>query len=133
LDEQAQQMERQVERTVELAGVVSSIEEFAARIGRGLAEATFEQRRQLVELLIDRVVVSHEEVEIRYVLPTTEASEQVHFSHLRTDYRAGPLLREEEGASVTMLQELPHSGAHARRHRSGEHDEKGAGQKIIRE
>jgi site-specific DNA recombinase len=89
LDEQAQQMERQVERIVELAGVVSAVGEFTARTGRGLAEATFEQRRQLVELLIDRVVVSHEEVEIRCVVPTNKTSEQVHFSHLRADYRAG--------------------------------------------
>src|SRR5947209_7650429 len=87
LDEQAKQMERQAERTAELAGVVASVEDFTARIGRGLAEATFEQRRQLVELLIDRVVVSNEEVEIRYVVPTNKTSEQVHFSHLRADYR----------------------------------------------
>lgn len=93
LDEQAKQMERQVERTVELAGVMASIEDFTARIGQGLAAATFEQRRQLVELLIDPVVVSHEEVEIRYVVPTNKVSEQVHFSHLRADYRTRPSLR----------------------------------------
>jgi hypothetical protein len=40
-------------------------------------------------LLIDRVVVSNEEVEIRYVVPTNKTSEQVHFSHLRADYRTG--------------------------------------------
>ncbi len=54
LAEQAQQMERQVGRTVESAGVASSIEEFAARIRKGLDNANFEQKRQLVELLIDR-------------------------------------------------------------------------------
>ncbi len=32
----------------------------------GLATATFEQRRQLAELLIDRVVVTDGEVQIRY-------------------------------------------------------------------
>jgi site-specific DNA recombinase len=61
-----------------------------------------------VELLIDRVVVSNEEVEIHYVVPTNKASEQVHFSHLRADYRAGPPLRQKEGASVAMLQDLSH-------------------------
>jgi site-specific DNA recombinase len=90
LDEQAKQIESQVERTVELAGVVSSVEDFTARIRRGLANATFEQKRHLVELLIDRVVVKNEEVEIRYVVPTNSASEQVYFSHLRADYRARP-------------------------------------------
>ncbi len=43
LDEQARQMERQVERTVELARVVASIEDFTARVRRGLADATFER------------------------------------------------------------------------------------------
>jgi hypothetical protein len=32
----------------------------------GLDQAGFEQRRQLVELLIDRVVVTDDQVEIRY-------------------------------------------------------------------
>ena len=99
LDEQAKQMERQVEWTVELAGVVASIEDFTARVRRRLADATFEQKRQLVELLIDRVVVSNEEVEIRYVVPTNAASKQVHFSHLRADYRTRSSIHQVEGQS----------------------------------
>jgi site-specific DNA recombinase len=90
LAEEAKRMERQVERTVELAGLTASIEEFTARNREGLDQAGFEQKRQLVEMLIDRVVVSHEEVEIRYVVPTNKAGEQVHFSHLRADYRTRP-------------------------------------------
>jgi site-specific DNA recombinase len=38
----------------------------------GLGQAGFEQRRQLVELLVDRVVVTDGQVEIRYVIPTWE-------------------------------------------------------------
>ncbi len=106
LDEQAKQMEMQVERTVELAGVVASVEDFTARIRQGLANTTFEQRRQLVELLIDRVVVSNEEVEIRYVVPTSATSEQVHFSHLRTDYRAGSPTSEAAVLPDARVQEL---------------------------
>jgi hypothetical protein len=56
-----------------------------------------------VELLIDRVVVSNDKVEIRYVVPTNKASEQVQFSHLRTGYRTGPPFYQKEGASFTML------------------------------
>jgi site-specific DNA recombinase len=37
----------------------------------GLDNAIFEQKRALVELLIDQVVVTDEEVEIRYVVPTS--------------------------------------------------------------
>jgi site-specific DNA recombinase len=55
-------------------------------VWHGLAQATFEQRRALVELLIDRVIVTDGEVEIRYVMPTDRASEQVRFCHLRLDY-----------------------------------------------
>ena len=59
---------------------------------RGLADATFEQKRKLVELLIDRVIVTSEEVKIRYVIPTDPSSEQVRFCHLRSDYLPNPLL-----------------------------------------
>jgi hypothetical protein len=43
-----------------------------------------------VELLIDRVIVTDEEVEIRYVIPTDPSSEHVRFCHLRTDYSGYP-------------------------------------------
>jgi site-specific DNA recombinase len=43
-----------------------------------------------VELLIDRVIVTDEEVEIRYVIPTDPSSEHVRFCHLRSDYLHNP-------------------------------------------
>src|SRR3984893_6029448 len=67
--EQVRQLEASVGRRDELAAVVQSIEAFCQRVQQGLAQATFEQKRQLIELLIDRVVVTNEEVEIRYVIP----------------------------------------------------------------
>jgi site-specific DNA recombinase len=45
----------------------------------GLDRAGFEQRRQLVELLIDRVVVTDSQVEIRYVIPTTPGGTTTRF------------------------------------------------------
>ena len=72
----------------------------------GLAQAAFEQRRALVELLIDRVIVTDGEVEIRYVMPTDRASEQVRFCHLRLDYRARPSRRERPHSMYAELQEL---------------------------
>ncbi len=48
------------------------------------AEAT--QALVLVELLIDPVVVTNKEVEIRYVIPTSVRSEQIRFCPLLTDY-----------------------------------------------
>jgi site-specific DNA recombinase len=90
LEEQYRQLEVQVDRRNELAGLAQSMEDFCGRVRQGLAQATFEQKRQLVELLIDRVIVSDGEVEIRYVMPTTPISEQTRFCHLRLDYRKFP-------------------------------------------
>jgi hypothetical protein len=42
--------------------------------------------RPLIELLIDRVLVTDEAVEIRYVIPTHPRSEHVRFCQLRKDY-----------------------------------------------
>jgi site-specific DNA recombinase len=86
LAEQVRQLEASVGRHDELAGLVQSIEAFCQRVQQGLSNATFEQKRQLIELLIDRVVVTDEEVEIRYVIPTSPSSEQIRFCHLRLDY-----------------------------------------------
>jgi site-specific DNA recombinase len=89
LDEQQRHLEAQVDRRKELSGLSRSIEDFCARVRQGLEQATFEQKRQLVELLIDRVIVTDGEVEIRYVVPTDRASEHIRFCHLRLDYRTG--------------------------------------------
>lgn len=84
--EQVRQLEASVGRHDELSALVQSIEVFCQRVQLGLDEATFEQKRQLIELLIDRVVVTNEEVEIRYVIPTSPASERLRFCQLRLDY-----------------------------------------------
>jgi site-specific DNA recombinase len=86
LEQFSRQLEASVEKQAELAGIAKSIEEFCGRVKGGLAGADFEQKGRLVELLIDRVVVRNEEVEIRYVVPTSARSEHLHFYQLVTDY-----------------------------------------------
>jgi site-specific DNA recombinase len=86
LASQVRQLEASAQKHVELAGVAQSMEAFCQRVREGLAQASFEQKRQLVELLVDRVIVTGDEVEIRYVIPTTSSSEHVRFCHLRADY-----------------------------------------------
>ena len=76
----------QGQQLVAVQCVAQSAIEILEQLARGLEQATFEQRRQLVELLIDRVVVTDDAVEIRYVIPTTEASTHTRFCQLRTDY-----------------------------------------------
>ena len=86
LENQTNQLLAQVDRQKELAGLVTHVEDFCQRIQTGLVTATFEQKRQLVELLVDRVVVTEADVEIRYVIPTSHNGEHGRFCHLRSDY-----------------------------------------------
>jgi site-specific DNA recombinase len=83
---QEDQLTTQANRQTEIASLVKSVEGFCQRTQASLAQATFEQKRQLIELLIDRVIVNDGDVEIRYVIPTTSESEHIRFCHLRSDY-----------------------------------------------
>ena len=79
-------VEAQTRQQMEVSERCEALTDFCQRVQAGLAEATFEQKRQLVELLVDRVVVTMDEVEIRYVIPTSLRSEHIRFCHLHTDY-----------------------------------------------
>ncbi len=83
---QKRQLEASANGRIELAKIADSIEQFCKQVKEGLSNATFEQKRALVELLIDQVVVTDEEVEIRYVVPTSPEGPHLPFCHLRTDY-----------------------------------------------
>jgi site-specific DNA recombinase len=87
LHRQRQQLETQAQERLELSTVATSIAACCAAIQPVLDQADFTQQRQLVELLIDRVVVTDHQVEIRYVVPISSEDPQVPFSHLRSDYR----------------------------------------------
>ena len=56
---QEEQLEAQVDRQGKLVGMVTSIEAFCQRVRSGLAQVTFAQKRTLVDLLIDRVLVDN--------------------------------------------------------------------------
>jgi site-specific DNA recombinase len=76
----------QGKRLVGLSAIAQSMTAVLEQLRVGLDRADFQQRRQLMELLIDRVVVTNGQVEIRYVVPTTTSSTHTRFCHLRTDY-----------------------------------------------
>jgi site-specific DNA recombinase len=76
----------QVERQAEVTQLATSVQEFCQRTQAGVAQATFEQKRTLVELLIDRILVANNEVQIRYAIPTHPRGESSRFCHLRKDY-----------------------------------------------
>ena len=90
---QQEQLAGRATQQHELAGISATIREFCARVEQGLAKANFEQKRELVELLIDRVVVTGDEVEIRYAIPTSTRSEHIRFCHLLTHYLIAQALR----------------------------------------
>jgi site-specific DNA recombinase len=87
LGTQVRQLEAQVDRQAEIACVGMRMDEFFRRVRDGLDQATWEQKRRLIECLVARVIVADGEVEIRYVIPTSPAGEATHFCHLRSDYR----------------------------------------------
>jgi hypothetical protein len=86
LETQITQLEAHVDRQAEVAGLLISIEAFCQRVQAGVHSDTFQQKRQFIELLIDRVVVTDDEVEIRCVMPTHPRSEHVRFCQMRQDY-----------------------------------------------
>jgi site-specific DNA recombinase len=55
---QKRQLEASANERIELTKIADSIERFCKQVKEGLSDATFEQKRALVELLIDQVVVT---------------------------------------------------------------------------
>ena len=86
LRQQLRQLDAQAQQHVHLAALAQGIETFCQRMQPTLDNLTFAQRRQLVELLIDCVIVNDAQVEIRYVVPTGPKGETTPFCHLRLDY-----------------------------------------------
>ena len=84
---QISQLQTQADHRMELSKVTDSIEVFCAQVRPVLDLANFAQKRQLVELLVDHVIISDENVEIHYVIPTHPEGPHLPFCHLRTDYR----------------------------------------------
>ncbi|HEX9597112.1 MAG TPA: recombinase family protein [Anaerolineales bacterium] len=86
LQHHLRQLDAQAHQQRSLAIYAAGIEDFCHRIQPTLHQLTFAQRRQLVELLVDRVIVDDGQVEIRYVIPTSPNGETLAFCHLRKDY-----------------------------------------------
>jgi site-specific DNA recombinase len=87
---QQRQLDAVAEQRLELRAVADGIQAFCQTVRAGLTTASFAQRRLLVELLIDRVVVTDDKVEIRYVLPTSPDGPHPPFCQLRKDHLNPP-------------------------------------------
>lgn len=84
---QSAQLQSKTVHQIEMSQITDSIEVFCAKIRPELEQTNFDKKRQLIEWLIDRVIVSDNDVEIRYVVPTHPESSHVSFCQLRSDYR----------------------------------------------
>lgn len=87
LQVQLLQLNALAQQRIDLGKVAASIEAFCAQVRMGLDNATFPQKQVLVELLMDQVVVTEDEVEIRYVVPVSQNGARQPFCQLRLDYR----------------------------------------------
>ena len=86
LDGEERELLQDADRRGETARLAAQAEMFCRRVREGLEQANFERKRELLELLVDRVVVTDGDVEIRYVIPTGPDREREPFCRLRTDY-----------------------------------------------
>ncbi len=89
LQMQLHQLNALAQQRIELSTIASAVEAFCAQVRTGLDNATFAQKQLLVELLVDQVVVTDDEVEIRYVVPISQNGARKPFCQLRLDYRGG--------------------------------------------
>ena len=126
LHRQAGQLEAQVDRRAEIARLAKGAEAFCARVRHGLAGATWERKRQLIEDLVARVVVRDAEVEIRYVVPTKPGPSGTRACHLHPDYRE----RLQPAQTAPRLRPLrpQHGRAAARTRAPGPHPQPDAPQ-----
>ena len=85
LQRQLRQLDAQARKHVDLSKIAGGIQDFCQRVCPTLAQLDFAQRRKLVELLVDRVIINDEHVEIRYAIPTSQKGEKSPFCHLRKD------------------------------------------------
>jgi site-specific DNA recombinase len=92
----------------QLERLVSHLDAFRTTLAAGLERATFDQRRALVELLVDRVVVDAPGVEIRYIIPLSGLAQRN--GVLRPRHRARPLASE----AAAVPDAGPHAGAGSR-------------------
>ena len=86
LESQERELMHDTDRQDETARLTAHAEAFCRRVRAGLEQAGFDRKRELLELLVDRVIVTDGAVEIRYVIPTGPEGERQPFWRLRTDY-----------------------------------------------
>jgi site-specific DNA recombinase len=78
---------RQQQQQVRLAELSANVEELCQTVGAGLKTLDFAGRRKIIELLVDRVILSHDDVEVRYAIPLSGLHPTGKKETLRLPYR----------------------------------------------
>ena len=107
LRQHEQELQRQHHQNLRLAELCANLETLCQTIRTGLDVLDFAGRRRIVELLVDRVRISHETVEIRYAIPLTGLGHTDKKGPLQLPYRseflsgyAGARTRQTAAAQV---------------------------------
>ena len=87
LTQQERDLGRQQHQQVRLTELSANIEDLCQAIRAGLQTLDFSGRRKIIELLIDRVLLSHEDIEIRYAIPLPGLNPTGKKETLRLPYR----------------------------------------------
>ncbi len=91
LRQEEQALQRQQQQTLRLGEICTNIETLCHATCTGLHALDFAGRRRIVELLVDRVLISHETVEIRYAIPLTGLGHHDTKGPLQLPYRSNLL------------------------------------------
>jgi site-specific DNA recombinase len=88
LMQQEQDVRSHQRQQVRLSELSANIEALCRTTRAGLHALDFAGRRKIIELLVDRVLISHDEIEIRYAVPLTGWTPPGKKPSLRLPYRA---------------------------------------------
>ena len=70
-----EQASQKLRETIQLRAVVTRLEDFAARVRKGLDHVSWEDRRRIVRTLVSRVVIDEDGATIVYRLPSVEPTQ----------------------------------------------------------
>jgi site-specific DNA recombinase len=69
LEGQQQALQQEARLALQSQAVLAHLERFSQQVRENLAQATFEEQRRLVELVVDQVVVTDEIVKVQHIIP----------------------------------------------------------------
>ncbi len=75
LESQQQAQERHLAQISQHQQVLTDLRQFSEQIRTRLAEASFEEKQKILQLVIERIIVGEEVLEIRHIIPLHQSAE----------------------------------------------------------